>query len=74
MSSTQARLDRYLEAEARILTAGFSVQYDVRRRQEAELSEIRKAIADLKAELAAESAGSSSRSSLRYRTAVFCRG
>jgi hypothetical protein len=71
MSDTQQRLDYYLAAEARILTRGFSVQFDQRRRQEAELIEIRKAIKELKAELAAENGVPPSRGSLRYRTAVF---
>lgn len=71
MSNTQARLDLYLAAEARILTAGFSIQMDTRRRQEAELAEIRKAIAQLKAELVTESGLGPARGSLRYRSAVF---
>ncbi len=69
--STQTRLDTYLAAEARILTVGFSVQFDIRRRQEAELSEIRKAIRELQAQLAAEQGTSGG--SLRFRTAVFNR-
>lgn len=71
MSTTQERLDLYLAAEARILTAGFSVQLDQRRLQEAELAEIRKAITQLKGELAAEQATGPARGSLRYRSAVF---
>ena len=71
MSDTQQRLDNYLAAEARILTRGFSVQYDQRRLQEAELTEIRKAIKELKAEVAAESGTPPSHGSLRYRTTVF---
>lgn len=71
MSDTQARLDRYIAAEARILTAGFSVRYDVRQRQEAELAEIRKAIKELEAKLSAEQGAPASRGSLKYKTAVF---
>jgi len=74
MSTTQQRLDAYLAAEARILTAGFSVRLDLRQRQEAELAQIRAGIRELEARLAAEAAGvPSSGSSLRYKTAVFCR-
>lgn len=72
MATTQQRLDLYYAAEARILSAGFSVRLDVRQRQEAELAEIRKGIEALKREQAGEQSGGSSRSSLRYRTAVFC--
>lgn len=70
MSTTQQRLDNYLAAEARILQKGFSLQYEARRRQEAELSDIQKAIRELKAELAAEQ-GTSRLGSLRYKTVVF---
>ncbi|MDH7453571.1 hypothetical protein QF205_10905 [Luteimonas composti] len=73
MSTAQERLDLYLAAEARILTAGFSVQLDVRRRQEAELAEIRKAIASLQREVAAEQGPRPGRGSLRYVTTVFNR-
>ncbi|MGV8959214.1 MAG: hypothetical protein ACOH1V_02345 [Stenotrophomonas sp.] len=72
MTTTQQRLDNYYAAEERILTAGFSVRLDVRSRQEAELSEIRKAINALESKLANETGKrSSSAGSLRYRTAVF---
>lgn len=71
MSNTQQRLDAYLAAEARILMAGFSVRFDQRQRQEAELAEIRKAIRELEARLAAERGRGGSGGSLRYRTAVF---
>lgn len=71
MSTAQERLDLYLNAEARILTAGFSVRLDLRQRQEAELAEIRKAIASLQKEVAAEQGRPSSAGSLRYKTAVF---
>ncbi len=70
MSTTQQRLDNYLAAEARILQKGFSLQYEARRRQEAELSDIQKAIRELKAELAAEQ-GTPRPGSLRYKTVVF---
>lgn len=66
--STQSRLDLYLAAEARILTAGFSVQLDQRRRQEAELESIRKGIREMQSRLAAEAGAGGS---LRYKTAVF---
>lgn len=70
--STQQRLDNYLAAEARILTTGLSWRLDLRQRQEAELAEIRKAIASLQSQLAAEQGGTgSSHGSLRYKTAVF---
>ncbi len=71
MSTAQERLDLYLAAEARILTAGFSVRLDLRQRQEAELTEIRKAIAQLQKDVAAEQGKPSSTGSLRYKTAVF---
>lgn len=72
MSNTQQRLDAYLAAEARILSAGFSVRLSERQRQEAELATIQKAIKELEARLAVETGGgSSSKGSLRYRTAVF---
>lgn len=73
MSTTQERLDLYLAAEARILTAGFSVRLSERQRQEAELETIRKAIVALKKELAAEQGGGLSSGSLHYKTAVFGR-
>lgn len=66
--STQSRLDAYLAAEARILSAGFSVQLDQRRRQEAELAEVRRGIRELEARLAGETRGAGT---LRYKTAVF---
>lgn len=71
MSDTQQRLAAYKAAELRILQRGFSIRYDQRQRQEAELSDIRKAIRDLEAQLAAESGRPPSRGSLRYKTAVF---
>lgn len=71
--STQQRLDNYLAAEARILTRGFSMRHGERQRQEAELAEIRKAIVQLKAELASETNTAPVRSSLRYHTTVFNR-
>lgn len=71
MSDTQQRLDDYKAAERRILQRGFSVRFDQRQRQEAELAEIRKGIRELEARLAAETGAAPSRGSLRYRTAVF---
>ena len=73
MSTAQERLDLYLAAEARILTAGFSVQLDARRRQEAELADIRKAIVALQREVASEQSPQPGRGSLRYVTTVFGR-
>lgn len=69
--STQERLDNYLAAEARILQRGFSLQFEARRRQEAALADIQKAIRQLKAELAAEQGVAPSSGSLRYKTVVF---
>lgn len=72
MSSTQQRLDAYLAAEARILTNGFSLQFNQRRLQEAELETIRKAIAQLQQQLAQEQASIIGQpGSLQYRRAVF---
>ncbi|WP_298580560.1 hypothetical protein [uncultured Luteimonas sp.] len=73
MSTAQERLDLYLAAEARILTAGFSWRLDIRQKQEAELAEIRKAIASLQREVAAEQCRHPGRGSLRYVTTVFNR-
>jgi len=70
MSTTQQRLDAYLEAEARIL-AGQTVRLGDRQVTYADLAEIRRAIAQLKSELAAEQIRGPARGSLRYRTAVF---
>ena len=69
--STQQRLDNYLAAEARSLTRGFSLRFGERQRQEAELAEIRKAIAQLQAQLTSETGPMPVRSSLRYHTTVF---
>lgn len=72
MSSTQQRLDAYLAAEARILTNGFSLQFNQRRLQEAELETIRKTIAQLQQQLAQEQAASTGQpGSLQYRRPVF---
>lgn len=71
MSDTQQRLDAYKAAELRILQRGSSQRLDQRQRQEAELSEIRRAIRELEVKLAAETGASRSGSSLRYKTAVF---
>lgn len=73
MSTTQERLDAYYAAEARILSAGFSLRLDQRHRQEAELAEIRKGIATLKRELAAEQGAGKNLGSLSYKTVVFNR-
>ncbi|NLA68089.1 MAG: primosomal replication protein PriB/PriC domain protein [Gammaproteobacteria bacterium] len=71
--STQERLDAYLTAERKVL-AGQSVRFGERQLSYADLAEIRKAIIQLKAELAAESGQlGPSRGSLRFRTAVFNR-
>lgn len=74
MSDTQQRLAAYKAAELRILSSGADLRFDQRQRREAELAEIRKAIRELEAKLAAENgSGGSSASSLSYKTAVFCR-
>lgn len=70
MSTTQQRLDAYLDAEARVL-AGQSVRLGDRQVTLADLSEIRKGIAQLRSELAAAQVTGPARGSLRYRTAVF---
>lgn len=66
----QQRLNNYLAAEARILTAGFSIRLDQRQRQEAELAEIRKGIRECQMQVAAEQGRHSNRSSLRSTTMV----
>jgi hypothetical protein len=73
MSSTQERLDAYKAAEARILAGGQSLRYAERQLQQAELAEIRKAIAGLEAQLQRETAAAARRGGLRQTTAVFCR-
>ena len=70
MSTTQERLDLYLAAERNVL-AGQSVRLGERQLTFADLSEIRKAIAQLRGELAAEQIKAPARGSLRYRTTVF---
>jgi hypothetical protein len=70
MSTTQERLDAYLAAETRVL-AGQTVRLGDRQVSYADLAEIRKAISQLKSELAAAQIGGPARGSLRYRTAVF---
>lgn len=71
MSITQQRLDAYLAAEARILSAGLSVRLDIRQRQEAELAQVRAGIESLQRQLAQESGAG--RGSLSYRRVVFNR-
>ena len=73
MSDTQQRLDAYKAAELRILAGGQSLRYAERQLQQAELVQIRKAIDQLEAKLAAESASASGRGGLSFHTAVFCR-
>lgn len=70
MTDTQARLDAYKAAELSVLK-GQSVRYGERMLTLADLSEIRKAIAQLTAQLSAEQGRSTSRSSLSARTVVF---
>lgn len=48
----QQRLDAYLAAEVRILAAGQEGTVATRRRRDAELAEIRRAISDLQTEVA----------------------
>lgn len=73
MSDTQTRLDAYKAAEARILTGGQSQRLAERQQQQAELAEIRKAIAQLESQLARETASLAGRGGLSFHTAVFCR-
>lgn len=70
MSDTQARLDAYKAAELAVLK-GQSVRYGERMLTMADLSEIRKAIAQLTAQLTAEQGRSITRGSLVARTVVF---
>jgi hypothetical protein len=73
MSTTQQRLDAYLAAEAQIL-GGQAYRMGERQLTLADLAEVRRAISDLKAELARESATQQRRSSLGYSLASFGRG
>ena len=73
MSTTQERLDAYKAAEARILAGGQSLRFAERQQEQAELAEIRKAIAQLEAQLQRETAAAAGRGGLRHTTAVFCR-
>lgn len=66
----QQRLNNYLAAEARILTAGLSWRLDIRQKQEAELAEIRKGIRECQMQVAAEQGRRSSHSGLRGVTVV----
>lgn len=69
-SVAQQRLNNYLAAEARILTAGLSWRLDIRQRQEAELADIRKGICECQMLVDAEQGRHSNRSSLRSTTMV----
>lgn len=74
--STQARLDAYLAAEAKILS-GQSVRFGERQLQRADLAEVRKAITGLQSQLAREQASAAGRSSLTAAEVNFggnCRG
>lgn len=53
LETARQRLASYLEAEARILTAGQQGSFATRSRRDAELAEIRKAIGELQAEVEA---------------------
>lgn len=70
MTDTQARLDAYKAAELSVLK-GQSVRYGERMLTMADLSEIRKAIAQLTAQLSAEQGRATTRSSLSARTVTF---
>lgn len=70
MTDTQARLDAYKAAELSVLK-GQSVRYGERMLTMADLSEIRKAIAQLTAQLSAEHGRATTRSSLSARTVTF---
>lgn len=52
LETARQRLASYLEAESRILAAGQEGSVASRRRRDAELAEIRRAIRDLQAEVA----------------------
>ena len=51
LETAQTRLAAYLKAEARILAAGQEGTVSTTRRRDAELAEIRRAIADLQREI-----------------------
>lgn len=68
--STQARLDAYLAAEAKIL-AGQSVRFGERQLQRADLAEVRKAITGLQSQLAREQGATAGRGSLTAATVNF---
>lgn len=74
MSTTTERLDAYLAAETAVLS-GQRVRFGERDLTRADLAEIRKGIAQLRAQLQRETEIAAGRggSSLRATTAVFCR-
>lgn len=73
MSDTQQRLDAYKQAELRILARGQSSRYEQRQIDQAQLADIRKAIRELEAKLAAEQGGNSAGvvGSLSFATVSF---
>lgn len=68
--STQARLEAYEAAELKILK-GQAVRFGDRQLQMADLGEVRRAISDLKAQLAREQQASRGHSSIGYSVADF---
>lgn len=72
MSDTAARLQAYKDAELRILQAQ-SIRDGNTERRNAELSEIRKAIKELEAQLAAEGAAAAGRIGPAIAVADFSR-
>lgn len=70
--TTQQRLDAYLHAEAAILR-GQSWQIGDQRFERADLGEVRRAIDQLRAQLAREQSGQAG-GALSYRRATFNRG
>lgn len=68
--STQARIEAYEAAELKILK-GQSVRFGERQLQMADLGEVRRAISDLKAQLARENLAVRGASSIGYSVADF---
>jgi hypothetical protein len=64
LETAQSRLASYLAAEASILSGGQETGVASRRRKDAELAEVRRAISDLQAEIASLEASASGGSRL----------
>lgn len=71
MSTASERLQRYLDAEAAILTQGQEVMFGNRRLTRADLPEIRAEIIQLQRQVAAENRVAAGGSGLRYSVADF---